>query len=63
MELTKAEWEATEYVGSLPTDLQEYIFNNSDGEMLDDNWNEYIEYTLNSWFDSTDEPYVYSDLR
>jgi VanZ family protein len=45
----------------VPIELQRYIFDNSDGEMMDDNWSDYIEYELVKHFSKTDQPYVYYD--
>ena len=45
---TREQWDNAE---SLPEELVYDIFKNSDGEMLDDNWSEYIENKLVRYFE------------
>lgn len=53
---THADWEAgTE----IPIDLQGWISDRSDGMMLDDNWNDYIDLYLGRVFEHSTDPVIY----
>lgn len=43
----------------VPMELQEWIYHSSDGEMLDDNWSDYVEQYIVNWFNQTDDPIEY----
>jgi len=43
----------------VPIELQEWVFRSSDGEMMDDNWSDYVNQYIVDWFDSTSDPIEY----